>query len=66
MDVVVQAERHAFGMTKPQGYNDLNRKHRRALGTLVSRMFELFGKKVPGAIPSRSPPRSSRSAAAWR
>jgi AcrR family transcriptional regulator len=31
-----------------QGYNDLNRKHRRALGTLVSRMFELFGKKVPG------------------
>jgi hypothetical protein len=29
-------------------------------------MFELFGKKVPGAIPSRSPPRSSRSAAAWR
>ena len=31
-----------------QGYNDLNRKHRRALGTLLSRMFELFGKKVPG------------------
>jgi AcrR family transcriptional regulator len=31
-----------------QGYNDLNRKHRRALGTLVGRMFELFGKKLPG------------------
>jgi AcrR family transcriptional regulator len=31
-----------------QGYNDLNRKHRRALGMLVSKMFELFGKKVPG------------------
>jgi AcrR family transcriptional regulator len=31
-----------------QGYNDLNRKHRRALGTLVTRLFELFGKKVPG------------------
>jgi AcrR family transcriptional regulator len=31
-----------------QVYNDLNRKHRRALGTLLSRMFELFGKKVPG------------------
>jgi hypothetical protein len=34
--------------TSAQGYNDLNRKHRRALGTLVSRMFELFGKKLPG------------------
>jgi AcrR family transcriptional regulator len=31
-----------------QGYNDLNRKHRHALGTLVTRLFELFGKKVPG------------------
>jgi AcrR family transcriptional regulator len=31
-----------------QGYNDLNRKHRRALGTLVTRLFELFGKKLPG------------------
>jgi AcrR family transcriptional regulator len=31
-----------------QGYNELNRKHRRALGTLVTRMFELVGKKVPG------------------
>jgi len=31
-----------------QVYNDLNRKHRRALGTLLSRMFELFGKKLPG------------------
>ena len=31
-----------------QGYNDLNRKHRRALATLVSKLFELFGKKAPG------------------
>ena len=31
-----------------QVYNDLNRKHRRALGTLVTRLFELFGKKLPG------------------
>src|SRR3984893_4885824 len=30
-----------------QGYNDLNRKHRRALGTLVTKLFELLGKKVP-------------------
>jgi AcrR family transcriptional regulator len=30
-----------------QGYNELNRKHRRALGALVTRLFELFGKKVP-------------------
>ena len=28
-------------------YNDLNRKHRRALGALATRLFELFGKKVP-------------------
>jgi AcrR family transcriptional regulator len=30
-----------------QGYNELNRKHRRALGVLVARLFELFGKKPP-------------------
>jgi AcrR family transcriptional regulator len=30
-----------------QGYNELNRKHRRALGALVARLFELFGKKPP-------------------
>jgi hypothetical protein len=30
-----------------QGYNDLNRKHRRALGMLVTKLFELLGKKVP-------------------
>ena len=30
-----------------QGYNDLNRKHRRALGILVTKLFELLGKKVP-------------------
>jgi AcrR family transcriptional regulator len=30
-----------------QGYNDLNRKHRRALGLMVARLFELFGKKPP-------------------
>ena len=27
--------------------NELNRKHRRALGALVTRLFELFGKKAP-------------------
>jgi AcrR family transcriptional regulator len=31
-----------------QVYDDLNRKHRRALGALVSKLFELFGKKLPG------------------
>ncbi|SDR61798.1 transcriptional regulator, TetR family [Rhizobiales bacterium GAS113] len=31
-----------------QGYDDLNRKHRRALGGLISRLFELLGKKVLG------------------
>ena len=30
-----------------QGYNELNRKHRRALGAMVARLFELFGKKPP-------------------
>jgi AcrR family transcriptional regulator len=30
-----------------QGYNDLNRKHRRALGALVTKLFELLGKKIP-------------------
>jgi AcrR family transcriptional regulator len=30
-----------------QVYDDLNRKHRRALGTMVTRLFELFGKKPP-------------------
>ena len=29
-------------------YNELNRKHRRALGVLVTALFELFGKQVPG------------------
>ena len=33
--------------TFAQGYNELNRKHRRALGALVSRLFELLGKKPP-------------------
>ncbi|KJC42789.1 hypothetical protein UP09_18510 [Bradyrhizobium sp. LTSP885] len=33
--------------TFAQGYNDLNRKHRRALGVLVTRLFELLGKQVP-------------------
>jgi AcrR family transcriptional regulator len=32
------------------GYNELNRKHRRALGTFVTKLFELFGKK-PSADP---------------
>jgi AcrR family transcriptional regulator len=30
-----------------EGYNELNRKHRRALGTFVTKLFELFGKKPP-------------------
>jgi AcrR family transcriptional regulator len=30
-----------------QGYNELNRKHRRALGVLVTRFFELLGRKLP-------------------
>jgi AcrR family transcriptional regulator len=30
-----------------QGYNELNRKHRRAVGVLVTRLFELLGRKVP-------------------
>jgi hypothetical protein len=35
-------------MSDPRrGSGDLNRKHRRALGTLVTRLFELFGKKLP-------------------
>ena len=29
-------------------YNEMNRKHRRAMGTFVSHLFELFGKRVPG------------------
>jgi AcrR family transcriptional regulator len=33
--------------TFAQGYDELNRKHRRALGALVARLFELFGKKPP-------------------
>jgi len=31
-----------------QRYNELNRKHRQALGALITRLFELFGKEVPG------------------
>ena len=31
-----------------QGYNELNRKHRQGLGVLITRRFELFGKRVPG------------------
>jgi AcrR family transcriptional regulator len=30
-----------------QEYNELNRKHRRALGVLVTRLFELLGRKPP-------------------
>jgi AcrR family transcriptional regulator len=30
-----------------EGYNELNRKHRRALGVLVSKFFELLGRKLP-------------------
>jgi AcrR family transcriptional regulator len=30
-----------------QSYNDLNRKHRRALGVQVAKLFELLGKKAP-------------------
>jgi AcrR family transcriptional regulator len=30
-----------------QGYNELNRRHRRALGAMVARLFELFGRKPP-------------------
>jgi AcrR family transcriptional regulator len=30
-----------------QGYNDLNRKHRRALGVLIGKLFELLGRKAP-------------------
>jgi hypothetical protein len=26
----------------------MNRKHRRALGTMITQLFEVFGKKVPG------------------
>jgi AcrR family transcriptional regulator len=33
--------------TFAQGYNELNLRHRRALGTLVTRLFELLGKKPP-------------------
>jgi AcrR family transcriptional regulator len=33
--------------TFAQGYNELNNKHRRALGALVVRLFELLGKKPP-------------------
>jgi len=29
-------------------YNEMNRKHRRALGAMITQLFELFGKKVPG------------------
>jgi AcrR family transcriptional regulator len=29
-------------------YNEMNRKHRRALGAMIAQLFELFGKKVPG------------------
>jgi AcrR family transcriptional regulator len=29
-------------------YNETNRKHRRALGTMIAHLFELFGKNVPG------------------
>jgi AcrR family transcriptional regulator len=31
-----------------QRYNELNRKHRQALGGLITRLFELFGREVPG------------------
>ncbi len=31
-----------------QVYNELNRKHRRALGSYIAKLFELFGKKAPG------------------
>jgi hypothetical protein len=31
-----------------QRYNELNRKHRQALGVLITRLFELCGKRVPG------------------
>jgi AcrR family transcriptional regulator len=30
-----------------QGYNELNREHRRALGTLVAKLFELLGRRLP-------------------
>jgi AcrR family transcriptional regulator len=31
-----------------QGYNELNRKHRRALGLLVTKLFALLGRQLPG------------------
>jgi AcrR family transcriptional regulator len=30
-----------------KGYDELNRKHRRALGVLITRLFELLGRKAP-------------------
>jgi AcrR family transcriptional regulator len=30
-----------------QGYNELNRKHRRALGVIIVRLFDMLGKKPP-------------------
>jgi AcrR family transcriptional regulator len=31
-----------------QGYNELDRKHRRALGLLVTKLFGLLGRQLPG------------------
>jgi AcrR family transcriptional regulator len=31
-----------------QVYNELNRKHRRTLGSYIAKLFELFGRKAPG------------------
>jgi len=31
-----------------QVYNETNRKHRRAIGAMITQLFELFGKKAPG------------------
>jgi AcrR family transcriptional regulator len=45
VELQLQAMRNA---AFAQRYNELSRKHRQGLGVLIARLFELFGKRVPG------------------
>src|SRR5260370_932256 len=43
-----QARTRQLLIEAARGEDDLNRKDRRALGGLITKLFELLGKKVPG------------------
>jgi AcrR family transcriptional regulator len=47
--LAIELQLHALrNPTFAETYNEMNGRHRRALGTMIAQLFELFGKKLPG------------------